>query len=163
MHDTRHSSCEGKIVGSFMSDQVVFVDIVVTLRQNAPVPGHSFKENDYVNGEGDVACLSFGRCQLKFRLLWNSREFKTVMFDEGNCLVIGLPDHGGCAGAMADPPFHDVLREPTGQMVSVINDNPVHAGTWIYAYRLDIVATRRDGVPQRFQIDPRIINRSRPQ
>lgn len=163
MADYRQPECEDTIVSSFLNDHNVFVDIVVTQRQGHDRPGYGFNAGTYVDGEGDVVCMAFGRCQLKFRLFWSPKEFQSVMFADRDCLMVGRPCSDGCAEPVADSPFHDVVREPTGQMVSVINDNPQVAREQVYAYRLEIVTRRRGESPQTLVIDPRIINRSRPQ
>lgn len=152
-------SPEDKILESFLHDQVIFVDIVITRHHGNP-PAHTFKGNAYVNGKGDVVCLDCGRCQLKFRLFWSTKEFQSVMFSSDAPLLIGVPcPPDGCPAAMADPPFHDMVRETTGQIVSVIDDNPGGTSQHLYAYQLQVVAKERGGTQQTIVIDPRIINR----
>lgn len=168
-------SPEDTIVESFLRDQVIFVDVHVTPPPpGGGNPGHSFHPDKYVNGDGDVVCLTCGKCQIKFKLVWHPKYFKRVMFTEGMpdaadgdgaldrerpALVIGLPDSTGCPAAFANPPFHDVVRETTGQMVSVINDNPGGPDKNQYAYRLNVLATEHDGTQRLIRIDPRIINK----
>ena len=173
-HHSEVPSPDDTIVESFLQGHNVFVDILITHRHNTS-PGHSFKPDMYVNGAGDVTCITLDECQLKFRLFWNAREFRSVMFCKGAhdacdddgapdqdrpALVVGLPGPSGtCVAKLANPPFHDVTREVTGQMVSVINDNPGGPGKNQYVYKLNVLATQRNGTTKLICIDPRIINK----
>ena len=154
-------STEDRIVESFLLGNNIFVDIVITRRYNNTV-GHSFNSNAYVDGDGDVICVALAACQIKFRLFWNSREFKSVMFSGGDppALLIGPVDPmGNCPATLPEPPFHDVVREPTGQMVSVINDNPGGPEKNQFAYKLNVLVVERDDTQRLVIIDPRIINK----
>jgi hypothetical protein len=169
-------SPEDKIAESFKEDQVIFVDVLVTpSTQPGAQPGHRFEGGEYVTRNGDVVCLGLpGKCQIKFRLVWSPKLLKSVMFTKGNpetlregcvsgedkpCLMIGAPcEPDGCPQTWAGLPFHTVVREPTGQMVSVINDNTSEPGTG-YAYQLNVMVTEHGGTPQLIPIDPRIINK----
>ncbi|WP_417473760.1 hypothetical protein [Luteimonas mephitis] len=168
-------SPEDRTLESFAQDQIVFVDVlVVPPAQQGGKPVHKFRAGKYVTGDGDVACVSFDRCLLIFKLVWSPKHFKSAMFTKGPpdaptgsgvpeqdwpALVIGVPGTDGCPERMATPPFHDVLRDTTGQMVSVINDNPGGPGKNQYAYKLNVLVTEHDRTQRLVCIDPRIINR----
>lgn len=168
-------SPEQKTMESFLQDQIVFIDVlIIPPMQQGGNPIHEFKPGKYVTGDGDVACFSFGKCLLIFRLVWSIKHFKNVMFTKGGpdapdgdgvpdqdrpALVIGLPGPEGCPVTLANPPFHDVLPDTTRQMVSVINDNGGGPDKNQYAYKLNVLVTERNGTQHLVRIDPRIINR----
>ncbi len=164
-----------RTVESFLQDQIVSIDVIVTppAQQGGP-PAYNFRTGKYVNGDGDVACFSFGKCLLIFKLAWSTKHFRSAMFTKGEpdgpdgpgvpdmdrpALVLGVPGEDGCPSALADPPFHDVIRDLTGQMVSVINDNAGGSGKNQYVYKLNVLVTERDGTSRLVTIDPRIINK----
>jgi hypothetical protein len=168
-------SPEDRTVNSFREDQIVFVDVVVLPPpQQGSAPIHEFRAGKYITGDGDVTCISFGKCLLMFRLVWNIKHFRNAMFTKGGpdapdgpgvpdmerpALVIGMPEASDCPATLANPPFHDVIRDLTGQMVSVINDNPGGPGKNQFAYKLNVLATGRDGTQRLIRVDPRIINK----
>jgi hypothetical protein len=168
-------SPEDKTLESFLHGEVVVIEVLVLPPfQQGGNPGHGFRAGKYVTGDGDVACISFGDCLLMFRLVWSLKHFSNAMFTEGGpaapdgpgvpdmdrpALVIGVPGVEGCPAALADPPFHDVVRDLLGQTVSVINDNPGGPGKNQFAYKINVVATDRAGTQHLIRIDPRIINK----
>lgn len=168
-------SPQDRTVESLVQNQIVFVDVIVLppLQQGGQ-PIHEFRAGKYVTGDGDVACFSFDKCLLIFKLAWSTKHFRSAMFTQGEpndpdgpgipemdrpALVVGVPGQNGCPESLADPPFHDVIRDVTGQMVSVINDNAGGSGKNQYAYKLNVLVTEHSGAQNVIPIDPRIINK----